>query len=201
MHGSQGSAFVARETVASLLEEERLHAYAPLVVDEEGYAFVEDLVAALADGEDMFQLLTRCAMKSPGACPYNQTCAQQYVGKSQSCMVISGRLIVHAPAEEQRFLKAITDRREAASSQHHMKMEHGVDAQQLRHQENVDDDNEIQDYSSSFLKFDYTTDGSSSSGGESTHSSSPASSIYSVVGNELTGGGGENSSDDGCVSR
>ena len=168
MHGSQGSAFVARETVASLLEEERLHAYAPLIVDEEGYAFVEDLVAALADGEDMFQLLTRCAMKSP---------------------------------EEQRFLKAITDRREAASSQHRMKMEHGVDDQQRRHQENVDDDNEIQDYSSSFLKFDYTTDGSSS-GGESTHSSSPASSIYSVVGNEqLTGGGGENSSDDGCVSR
>ena len=26
-----------------------------------------------------------------------QVCAQQYVGKSQSCMVISGRLIVHAP--------------------------------------------------------------------------------------------------------
>ena len=32
-----------------------------------------------------------------GACPYNRPCAQQYVGKSQSCMVISGRLIVHAP--------------------------------------------------------------------------------------------------------
>ena len=25
-----------------------------------------------------------------GACPYNRPCAQQYVGKSQSCMVISG---------------------------------------------------------------------------------------------------------------
>ena len=32
-----------------------------------------------------------------GACPYNRPCAQQYVGKSQSCIVISGRLIVHAP--------------------------------------------------------------------------------------------------------
>ena len=32
-----------------------------------------------------------------GAWPYNRSCAQQYVGKSQSCMVISGRLIVHAP--------------------------------------------------------------------------------------------------------
>ena len=31
-----------------------------------------------------------------GACTYNQPCAQQYVGKSQSCMVISGRLIPHA---------------------------------------------------------------------------------------------------------
>ena len=31
-----------------------------------------------------------------GACPYNRPCAQEYVGKSQSCMVISGRLIVHA---------------------------------------------------------------------------------------------------------
>ena len=27
-----------------------------------------------------------------GARPYNRPCAQQYVGKSQSCMVISGRL-------------------------------------------------------------------------------------------------------------
>ena len=28
-----------------------------------------------------------------GACTINRPCAQQYVGKSQSCMVISGRLI------------------------------------------------------------------------------------------------------------
>ena len=35
--------------------------------------------------------------KLPGAWQYNRPCAQQYVGKSQSCMVISGRLIVHAP--------------------------------------------------------------------------------------------------------
>ena len=32
-----------------------------------------------------------------GACTINRICAQQYVGKYQSCMVISGRLIVHAP--------------------------------------------------------------------------------------------------------
>ena len=32
-----------------------------------------------------------------GACTINRPCAQQYVGKSQSCMVISGLLIVHAP--------------------------------------------------------------------------------------------------------
>ena len=28
-------------------------------------------------------------------------CAQQYVGKSQACMVISGRLIVHAPVRRE----------------------------------------------------------------------------------------------------
>ena len=33
---------------------------------------------------------------STGACTINRPCAQQYVGKSQSCMVISGRLSVHA---------------------------------------------------------------------------------------------------------
>ena len=31
-----------------------------------------------------------------GACTITRPCAQQYVGKSQSCMVTSGRLIVHA---------------------------------------------------------------------------------------------------------
>ena len=31
-----------------------------------------------------------------GAFPYNRPCAEQYIGKSQSCMVISGRLIPHA---------------------------------------------------------------------------------------------------------
>ena len=36
----------------------------------------------------------------PGACTINRPCAQQYVGKYQSCMVISGRLIVHAPVCE-----------------------------------------------------------------------------------------------------
>ena len=34
-----------------------------------------------------------------GACTINRPCAQQYVGKSQSCMLISGRLIVHAPVQ------------------------------------------------------------------------------------------------------
>ena len=34
-----------------------------------------------------------------GACTINRPCAQQYVGKYQSCMVISGRLIVHAPVD------------------------------------------------------------------------------------------------------
>ena len=38
-------------------------------------------------------------MKNPGTWPYNRPCAQQYVGKYQSCMVISGRLIVHAPVQ------------------------------------------------------------------------------------------------------
>ena len=37
------------------------------------------------------------APTATGAWPYNLPCAQQYVGKSQSCMVISGRLSVHAP--------------------------------------------------------------------------------------------------------
>ena len=32
-----------------------------------------------------------------GAWPYNRPCAQQYVGKYQSCMVTSGRLFRHAP--------------------------------------------------------------------------------------------------------
>ena len=35
-----------------------------------------------------------------GARTINRPCAQQYVGKSQSCMVISVRLIVRAPVAE-----------------------------------------------------------------------------------------------------
>ena len=31
-----------------------------------------------------------------GACGHNRPCAQQYVGKSQSCMISNGRLIPHA---------------------------------------------------------------------------------------------------------
>ena len=38
-----------------------------------------------------------------GAWPYNRPCAQQYVGKAQSCMVTSGRLIVHAPVQARCF--------------------------------------------------------------------------------------------------
>ena len=34
-----------------------------------------------------------------GACTINLLCAQKYVGKYQSCMVISGRLILHAPGQ------------------------------------------------------------------------------------------------------
>ena len=39
-----------------------------------------------------------------GAFPDNPTCAQHYVGKSQSCMVMSGRLIGHAPVLLRRML-------------------------------------------------------------------------------------------------
>ena len=42
---------------------------------------------------------TQCG--TVGACTLNRPCAQQYVGKSQSCMVISGRLMVHAPVDLQ----------------------------------------------------------------------------------------------------
>ena len=38
-------------------------------------------------------------VSTTGACTINRPCAQQYVGKYQSCMVISGRLIVHAPVK------------------------------------------------------------------------------------------------------
>ena len=38
-----------------------------------------------------------CPDIDTGAWQYIRPCAQQYVGKYQSCMVISGRLIVHAP--------------------------------------------------------------------------------------------------------
>ena len=44
--------------------------------------------------------LVVAAARDTGACTINRPCAQQYVGKSQSCMVISGRLIVHAPVDE-----------------------------------------------------------------------------------------------------
>ena len=39
-------------------------------------------------------------LRHGGACTINRPCAQQYVGKYQSCMVISGRFIVHAAAVE-----------------------------------------------------------------------------------------------------
>ena len=43
--------------------------------------------------------LQRQQQQPTGAWPYNRPCAQQYVGKSQSCMVRSDRLIVHAPVQ------------------------------------------------------------------------------------------------------
>lgn len=50
--------------------------------------------AAAARHERAQELDTKAAA---GAWQYNQPCAQQYVDKYQSCMVISGRLISHAP--------------------------------------------------------------------------------------------------------
>ena len=43
-------------------------------------------------------------LSTRGAWPYNRPCAQQYVGKSQSCMFIIGRFIVHAPVERPKLL-------------------------------------------------------------------------------------------------
>ena len=37
---------------------------------------------------------------STGAWQYNRPCAQEYVGKYQSCMVISGRLYCHALVDQ-----------------------------------------------------------------------------------------------------
>ena len=49
-------------------------------------------------------------MGPAGAWPYNWPCAQQYVGKSQSCMVISGRFIVHAPVgDDEEMVKGMED--------------------------------------------------------------------------------------------
>ena len=48
-------------------------------------------------GIDVFMATPGGGVGGTGACPYNRPCAHQYAGQSQSCMVISGRLIVHAP--------------------------------------------------------------------------------------------------------
>ena len=50
-----------------------------------------------AEARARFRSESTAADAYTGAWPYNRPCAQQYVGQSQSCMVISGRLIVHAP--------------------------------------------------------------------------------------------------------
>ena len=50
-------------------------------------------------------LLLLLSVFHTGACPYSRPCAQQYVGKSHSCMVISGRLIVHASYHMQHALR------------------------------------------------------------------------------------------------
>ena len=67
-----------------------------------------------------YTVFTLEARTQGGACPINRPCAQQYVGKSQSCMVISGRLIAPAPAAEpwrgtsdQDDLQGISDLRAA----------------------------------------------------------------------------------------
>ena len=61
--------------------------------------------AAAAEEERLVKMTMKESMGAPagaagpgtGACTDNPTCAQQYVGKSQSCMVISVGLIVDAP--------------------------------------------------------------------------------------------------------
>ena len=46
------------------------------------------------------RLVSLLGSPSTGACTINRPCAQQYVGKYQSCMIISGRLIVFAMLAE-----------------------------------------------------------------------------------------------------
>ena len=46
--------------------------------------------------------------RGTGACTINRPCAQKYVVKSQSCMVTSGRLIVHAPVQRPTWRSANT---------------------------------------------------------------------------------------------
>ena len=56
---------------------------------------VDDWLPCIAAAPDPATTPAEAAAPT-GACPYNLPCAQEYVGKSQSCRVISGRLIVHA---------------------------------------------------------------------------------------------------------
>ena len=54
-------------------------------------------MAVTTERQEAWSFLPNHSRIGTGACTINRPCAQQYVGKSQSCMVISGRLIVHAP--------------------------------------------------------------------------------------------------------
>ena len=91
------------------------------------------LLRATCDGEGctsagLIVWISRCApprkgvfaaplpRSCPGAWPYNRPCAQQYVGKSQSCMVISGRLIVHAPVQAAGLPQLLRDLRHGAQA-------------------------------------------------------------------------------------
>ena len=60
------------------------------------------ITAGNAQLAELFVMLGGGGGRITGACTINRPCAQQYVGKSQSCVVISGRLIVHAPVTSQK---------------------------------------------------------------------------------------------------
>ena len=81
--------FVSRQAAEQLRQAQT--ELASLVHSERTGAQVE------AEARARFRSESTAADAYTGAWPYNRPCAQQYVGKSQSCMVISGRLIVHAP--------------------------------------------------------------------------------------------------------
>ena len=76
-----------------LTQAETALANAALATADDALLQAREIVAATAGGG------------TTGAWPYNRPCAQQYVGKSQSCMFISGRLIVHAGEDEKHAIR------------------------------------------------------------------------------------------------